>query len=40
MQPDRGDVVRTIDPFKLGTDVQRPWLVVSNDWHGRSVTVE
>lgn len=33
MQPQRGDVVRSIDPFKLGVDSQRPWLVVSNDSH-------
>lgn len=33
MQPDRGDVVRSSDPFKLGEDRQRPWLVVSTDEH-------
>lgn len=33
MQPTRGDVVRTTDPFKLGTDIQRPWLVLSTDRH-------
>jgi mRNA-degrading endonuclease toxin of MazEF toxin-antitoxin module len=33
MQPERGDVVRSSDPFKLGDDRQRPWLVVSNESH-------
>lgn len=33
MQPDRGDVVRSSDPFKLGEDGQRPWLIVNNDLH-------
>lgn len=33
MQPERGDVVRSQDPFKLGTDSQRPWLIVSNGSH-------
>lgn len=33
MQPERGDVVRSHDPFKLGTDRQRPWLIVSNETH-------
>jgi len=33
MQPERGDVVRSSDPFKLGEDRQRPWLIVSNDLH-------
>ena len=33
MQPERGDVVRSVDPFKLGEDSQRPWLIVSNDSH-------
>lgn len=33
MQPKRSDVVRSQDPFKLGTDRQRPWLIVSNDAH-------
>lgn len=33
MRPERGDVVRSSDPFKLGDDKQRPWLVVSNDSH-------
>jgi hypothetical protein len=33
MQPGRGDVVRSSDPFKLGTDSQRPWLVVNNESH-------
>ena len=33
MQPERGDVVRSADPFKLGDDRQRPWLIVSNDTH-------
>ena len=33
MQPERGDVVRSVDPFKLGDDRQRPWLIVNNDLH-------
>jgi mRNA-degrading endonuclease toxin of MazEF toxin-antitoxin module len=33
MQPERGDVVRSADPFKLGDDRQRPWLIVNNDAH-------
>ncbi|WP_248897218.1 hypothetical protein [Haloplanus halobius] len=33
MEPERGDVVRSADPFKLGTDRQRPWLVVNNSTH-------
>lgn len=33
MQPERGDVVRSADPFKLGNDRQRPWLIVNNDSH-------
>ncbi|THE65653.1 hypothetical protein D8Y22_06515 [Salinadaptatus halalkaliphilus] len=33
MQPERGDVVRSRDPFKLGTDKQRPWLIVNNEEH-------
>lgn len=33
MQPKRGDVVRSSDPFKLGSDRQRPWLVVNDDSH-------
>lgn len=33
MQPRRGDVVRSVDPFKLGEDRQRPWLVVNDDSH-------
>lgn len=33
MRPERGDVVRSSDPFKLGTDRQRPWLVVNTDAH-------
>lgn len=33
MQATRGDVVRSIDPFKLGTDRQRPWLIVNTDGH-------
>lgn len=31
MQPQRGDVVRSVDPFKLGEQRQRPWLIVNND---------
>jgi len=33
VEPERGDVVRSADPFKLGTDRQRPWLIVNNDTH-------
>ncbi|WP_248518204.1 hypothetical protein [Salinarchaeum laminariae] len=33
MQADRGDVVRSVDPFKLGGDRQRPWLIVNNESH-------
>lgn len=33
MQPERGDIVRSSDPFKTGTDRQRPWLIVNNDSH-------
>jgi mRNA-degrading endonuclease toxin of MazEF toxin-antitoxin module len=33
MEAERGDVVRSSDPFKLGTDRQRPWLIVNNDSH-------
>ncbi|WP_435065121.1 hypothetical protein [Halobaculum sp. EA56] len=33
MEPERGDVVRSSDPFKLGDDRQRPWIIVSNDSH-------
>ncbi|QLD84873.1 hypothetical protein HWV23_03785 [Natronomonas halophila] len=33
MEPERGDVVRSTDPFKLGADRQRPWLIVNNDTH-------
>lgn len=33
MEPERGDVVRSTDPFKLGVDAQRPWLVVNNESH-------
>ena len=33
MQPEQGDVVRSVDPFKLGDDRQRPWLIVNNDSH-------
>lgn len=33
MQPERGDIVRSADPFKLGTDKQRPWLILSDDRH-------
>ena len=33
MQPERGDVVRSMDPFKLGESRQRPWLIVNNDAH-------
>ncbi|WP_420871417.1 hypothetical protein [Halomicrobium salinisoli] len=33
MKPNRGDVVRSADPFKMGQDRQRPWLVVNNESH-------
>jgi hypothetical protein len=33
MQPLRGDVVRSADPFKLGEERQRPWLIVNNSSH-------
>jgi mRNA-degrading endonuclease toxin of MazEF toxin-antitoxin module len=33
MQVQRGDVCRSSDPFKLGEDRQRPWLIVNNDSH-------
>lgn len=33
MRPERGDVVRNSDPFKLGDDRQRPWLIVNNESH-------
>jgi hypothetical protein len=33
MQPGRGDVVRSVDPFKLGGEAQRPWLLVNNRSH-------
>ena len=33
MQPTRGDVVRSSDPFKLGEDRQRPWSIVNNSSH-------
>lgn len=33
MQPERGDIIRSSDPFKLGEDRQRPWLIVNNDSH-------
>jgi mRNA-degrading endonuclease toxin of MazEF toxin-antitoxin module len=33
MQPERGDVVRSADPFKVGDDRQRPWLIASTDTH-------
>ncbi|WP_255197847.1 hypothetical protein [Halorarius litoreus] len=33
MDPERGDMVRSADPFKLEADRQRPWLVVNNDSH-------
>ena len=33
MQPQPGDVVRSSDPFKLGADSQRPWLIVNNESH-------
>lgn len=33
MQPERGDVVRSVDPFKLGEETQRPWLIINNSSH-------
>ncbi len=33
MQPERGDIVRSSDPFKLGEKRQRPWLIVNNSSH-------
>ena len=33
MQPERGDVVRSSDPFKSGEQRQRPWLIVNNSSH-------
>lgn len=33
MRPERGDVIRSVDPFKLGEDRQRPWLILSNRSH-------
>lgn len=33
MQYTRGDVVRSSDPFKLGTDRQRPWLIINTEEH-------
>ena len=33
IQPGRGDVVRSSDPFKLGQEHQRPWLIVNNANH-------
>jgi hypothetical protein len=33
IQPHRGDVVPSSDPFKLGTGRQRPLLIVNNDSH-------
>jgi len=33
MRPERGDIVRSADPFKLGTDKQRPWIIISNADH-------
>lgn len=33
IRPERGDVVRSTDPFKLGADRQRPWLIVNNASH-------
>jgi mRNA-degrading endonuclease toxin of MazEF toxin-antitoxin module len=33
VHPERGDVVRSVDPFKAGESRERPWLIVSNDSH-------
>lgn len=29
----RGDVFRSVDPFKLGADAERYWLVLNDDRH-------
>lgn len=29
----RGDIVRSLDPFKLGDDAERYWLIVNDDSH-------
>lgn len=33
MQPERRDIVRSNDPFKLGADKQRPWLILTDERH-------
>lgn len=33
IDPDRGDVVRSVDPFKMGEQRQRPWLIINNESH-------
>jgi mRNA-degrading endonuclease toxin of MazEF toxin-antitoxin module len=33
VSPTRGAVVRSVDPFKLGADAERYWLVISNETH-------
>ena len=33
MRPERDDVVHSSDPFKLGDDRLRPWLIVNNESH-------
>ena len=40
MQPRRGDVVRSSDPFKLGANSQRPWLIVNNNSHPFSIALD
>lgn len=29
----RGDVVRSLDPFKLGDDAERYWLIINDEKH-------
>lgn len=33
IRPERGDVIRSSDPFKLGEERQRPWLIINNASH-------
>lgn len=33
MNSNRGDVVRSLDPFKIGRERQRPWVIVNNETH-------
>ncbi|WP_318568728.1 hypothetical protein [Salinigranum marinum] len=39
MQPERGDIVRSSDAFKLGDDRQRPRLIVKLDAHEETTFV-